>query len=295
MTFHKLPMPFQKLLNLSITMKWLYFSCLLRFIDTANCFLVMNSAKNLTLCKAVTNRFLNGQRSITVFDVEESSFLPANEILQVLGTITTVKIFSEINEALVAKINDLGGELELPETTKGYLTMSESIETVKKNLKFFSKINTNGKWFLLLLNVKKIEVESLLISAFISHKMLNILSVFSDENFDFYVSSYNPFSIDESGQRGSVWTEKLENGSMKETLSFVDKIYEKKTENLHGFVLKASVIDESRSSKLNSILNIEVFDVFKRTLNCNFNFIETRDGLFGSRLPNGTFTGFYCK
>lgn len=120
---------------------------------------------------------------------------------------------------------------------------------------------------------------------------MHILVTFSDEKFDFFVTSFNSFSINDSGQRENIWMAKLLNESLAEVLSFVNKIYEKKIDNLHGFVLKALVINENKKSSLNEILKVEVIDVFKRTLKCNFNFIKARDGLLESRFHNRTFAG----
>lgn len=109
-----------------------------RFIGTLNCSLEIQFAKTLALRQAVSARFLNGQRSITFFKVEESNTLQLNKILQALVTIAPVKIYNHIYQSLVADIHDMGDELNVAKMTKGYFIMSESVERLNDKLKFFS-------------------------------------------------------------------------------------------------------------------------------------------------------------
>lgn len=259
-------------------------------IQLINCSMEHNFAKNLPLNKAVTEKFFHAQRSITVFNVDETKTLKTNQILQVLETVAPVKIFNYINENLANKIHDMGEELDLPKTTTGYFIISESIEKVKQNLKFFSRVNTNGKWFLLLYNVKKTKVESLLITAFENYKMLNILSVYLDEISKLYVSSYFPFEIN-GVQRGKIWTEALKHKTLLEILYQIEEIDNKKIANLHQYSLKVSVVDKKLKSEIYDVMDSHIFEIFQKTLNCNFKFIASRDGSFGSRLSNKTYTG----
>lgn len=260
-------------------------------VQLINCSTEHNFAKNLPLKKAVTEKFFHGHRSITVFNVDETKTLKTNQILQVLETVAPVKLFDYINENLVNKIHDMGDELDIPKTTTGYFIISESIAKVQKNLKYFSRINTNGKWFVILYDVKKTEVESMLITAFEKFKMLNVLSVYLDEVSELYVSSYFPFEINDNTQRPKIWTQILENKTILEILHQIEDIENKKIANLHQYTLKVSVVDKKLKSEFYDVMDSHIFEVFKKTLNCDFKFIVSRDGTFGSQLSNKNYTG----
>jgi hypothetical protein len=272
-------------------MKFLLVKFLFWFIELIDCSPEDNFAKNSALVRAVTGVYFRGQRSITVFNVDEGNIFDHNIVLNNLEEIAPVKIFSYVNKTLSKKIHDMGNELDLPKTTEGYFTIGKSLEQLKKNLKHFSKINTNGKWLVFLYNVKKVDADALLITAFVNFKMLNIFSVFYDENFDLFVSSYNPFLVSKSNQRGKIWTRSVNKDTLPEVLTEVDDIFDKKIGNLHEFPLKVAVINEKQKSGIYELLDRKIFDTFKKILNCNFTFVESRDGLFGSRLSNGTYTG----
>lgn len=258
---------------------------LLIFTNFVNAYFIDNNTNhNLKFCKNIVESFLQGQDSVTVFKDDKSKDFYRSEIIKAIQTIVPVLVYDGINEDLADKIHDMGDELNVPSMTKSYLALSESSEWINLNLNLFSKVNTNGKWIFFLVNFEEDKAEILLENGFKKHKMMNILLFFIDRRANIFVASFNPFD-----RLNKFWLMKVKFKNLPEILDKVKKVFEKKVENLNGFELKVSTFYEA--SKTSDILNEPIPELFKKALNCNFKFSETSDGIYGSQLPNGSFTG----
>lgn len=238
---------------------------------------------------------LTGKESITMLKVEslKNFSLQQNKMYQIVESIKPVYVFNSINETSVKTINDMGNELEVPLTTKSYFLMSENIHLMTRNMKFLSQLNTNGQWIFFLMNFRKSDVENVLKFAYSEYKMLNLLVFFLDLDSTIHVATYNPFKYNENNVRGEVFSLQVNLENLSNILINIENFFDKKVANLYGDSLNITYCPEI--SVMNTFLDNEMFDVFKRKLNCSLNFVPTQDLVFGSRLPNGTLTGWFCN
>jgi hypothetical protein len=245
----------------------------------------------MMVIKNIMTSCLSGKESITVFKAENSRNFEKQQtkMYQLIGSIKPVFVVNNINETSVETFNDMGNELEVPSTTKSYFVMSENVETLTRNLKLFSRVNANGQWIFFTMNTNKAQVEDLLIRAFDSYKMLNLLVFSLDIKSEMHVSTYNPFTEDNRNTRGEMVYFPISQENLPIIVENLKNFFNKKVSNLHGYPLNISYSTDV--SVLNSFIDFEIFEVFKRKLNCTFNFFRTRDSMFGSKLPNGTLTG----
>jgi hypothetical protein len=244
---------------------------------------------NFGYCKYIVDLYLNDQSSVTVFNSNGAKRLQNDIIIKAMEDVLPATIYTEINDALVEKIHDMGDELNVPSTSKSYFAMASSVDWFYSKLDLLSKVNTNGKWIFLLVNVEKEDVELLAVSSFKNHKMLNILMIFIDSQKGVFLSSFSPFRINNQGRRGEIWTKEVNLQNLDDILSKVDRICEKKVEDLQGFELKVATFYEA--SKISEILDRPIPFLFKKFLNCEFKYYETPGNTYGSRLENGSFTG----
>lgn len=246
--------------------------------------------ERMIIIKNIISKCLVGKESITIFAMETSRNFSKqqNKMYQIIELVKPVYVFNSIDETLAEKINDMGNELEVPSTTKSYFVMSENISSLSRNLKLFSRVNTNGQWIFFLMNFQMIEVHNLLKTAYKNYRMLNLLIVFFDLESLMYVATYNPFKINKNSH-GEVFSLQVNLENLQQIVQNVDNFFDKKVGNLQGYPLNVSYYSEL--SVLNTFLDFEMFEVFQRKLNCTFNYVQTRDSAFGLRLPNGTLTG----
>lgn len=262
---------------------------LLLFVSSIDGFFIQKEHSNLIFTKNIVKSFLSDQSSVTVFKSKESKDNLVDVIIEAIESVLPALIYDEITETLAETINDMGDELNVPSRTKCYLAFGFSVDWIYKQLKFFARINTNGKWILFLVNVEKVDVELLILQAYQSHRMLNILIFFIDHREEVYLTFYNPFKLDSFGNRGEMWTGELKQKNVPTVLSKIHKITEKKIEDLQGFELKVSTY--SGASQLSQIFDGPIANLFQKTLNCKYKFFQTHDNVYGSRLPNGSLTG----
>lgn len=266
---------------------FLWFVLLISSVDG---FLIESRLKvNLTFCKDIAKTFLSGQESVTVFIANSLQETYSNGVLKAVEAILPVLIYDQVDEVLVMKIHDMGDELNIPSMSKSYMVFSESTKWIVWKLNLFSRINTNGKWIFFLTNIEKREAEILLKKAFEKHKMMNILTIYVDTQSRVFTASYNPFKLDSQGNRGKMWSREVKIENLPKILEKVDKIYEKKVKALEGFELKVSTFNEP--SKISEFQNEPMSDLVEKALNCKLKFVQTQDGTYGTRLPNGSFSG----
>lgn len=239
----------------------------------------------------IMTKFLENQESVTFFDIDQSITLKIHTImiLKILQSILPVKVYGGLNKALAENIHDMGNELSIPSTTKSYFVISMSTDLFFDKLRLFSQVNTNGRWFFVLVNVEQTQVKSLLTSAWTAHKMANILVLYLDKQYKMFIESYNPFKIKDK-QRGTFWNSVVNYQNIPAILKMVENIFETKVRDLQHYKLKAAYFSDI--SYLNSILDKQMMEVFEKTLNTKFTFVGPRDGRYlGTRQPNGSITG----
>lgn len=231
---------------------------------------------------------LKHQDSVTVFKVIPDNSLKLfnnhGSALQMIQSLVPVKIFDSIDEIIVNKFHDMGDEYNSPSTIKSYFVLSTATEVLDQHLKFFSKINTNGKWIFVLIDVNPRLIESLLMEAWNVHKMTNILALFSDKHSKTFIKFYNPFKRSGS-EFGSFWTSELNN----ETISMADEIknmFERKVANLQNYPLKASIYPNKFQH--NQILDDTMKEVFEKALNAQLMLVHIPLG--NSKGVGGTFS-----
>lgn len=271
----------------------MFSSCRLQFIifiTVVNGIIIDNNIDhNLRLCKDIVETFFRGQTSVTVFKDRSSKHLFRSEVIRLIQTIAPILVYDGISESLVERIHDMGDELNVPSVTKSYLAMSESADWISLNLNLFASVNTNGKWIFFLVNVEKSAAESLLKEAFEKHKMLNVLVIFVNQKSKVFVGSFNPFQLNGENRRGKIWLQEVKRENLSQISGKIERKFNKKFKNLQRFELKVSTFYEA--SKTSDIINEAIPELFKKTLNCKLKYFETSDGIYGSRLPNGSFTG----
>lgn len=252
---------------------------------------VLDSTYRWKLLESVIRGFIGNQASISVFDIDKDRSLDSRKdvLHQVLNAITPVFVYDGLDSILVEEISDMGGELENPLKAKSYVAMSASTALIDENLKHFARINTNGKWVFSLILVTSEEVEALLIKAWTTFRMANILAIYSDLVMDLFVKSYNPFQL-KGEQHGVFFTESVN----IETLLAINKeligVFERKVSNLQQYPLKATKVPET--SEQDVILDTEMKKIFEKILNTNFTIFESSEGKFQrTRFPNGSFIG----
>lgn len=244
---------------------------------------------NLKYCRKIVELFLNDQSSVTIFNSMKANNFYDDSIIKAMETVLPALIYSSINESLADSINDMGDELNVPSNSKSYFGMTNSVEWIFDHLKHFARINTNGKWMFFVEKVKRTDIELLIVSAFKNHKMLNVLIIFVDLNLNIFVASYNPFELVSNNQRGEIWIKEVKQENLPEILPKIDKICEKKVENLHEFELSVSTFYEP--SKMSKLTDEPIPFLFQKALNCKYRYFETAGNIYGSRLPNGSLTG----
>lgn len=248
----------------------------------------------LDFLEKILETFLVHQESVTVFNFDKSFYLREQEssVVEVIQRIAPVMIYDELWDEMVERINDMGDELNLPSTTKSYFSTTADIDLMKKHLPLFAKINTNGKWIFAMINIKLSEIESILVEAWVEHKMANILAlmVAGDE---MRVVSYNPFEL-HNDKHGKFWSVEVTSESLSGILNKLENIFDAKVKNLQNYKLKATkFFDISENS---AILDNEMMKVFEATLNTKFVIDALPEGqIHGYRLSNGSFTGAMRK
>lgn len=243
---------------------------------------------DVNLFETILHAFLTKQDSITVFNVDQSldSTTYDDLVLQMMQSIKPVRIFDGMNEEFVKKYNDMGDELNLPSDTKSYFVLSTTTELLRSNLHFFSRINANGKWIFVIVNVDPKSVELLLINAWNEHKMANILVIFSDSHSKVFIKDYNPFKLVD-GQHGSFWTSEINEKYILYISKHIENIFEKKVTNLHNYPLKASFYHGQFD--YNRKYDEEMSRIFEKVLNTQFSIVNPN---FGNSLSvDETFTG----
>lgn len=243
---------------------------------------------DVNLFETILHAFLTKQDSITVFNVDQSldSTTYDDLVLQMMQSIKPVRIFDGMNEEFVKKYNDMGDELNLPSDTKSYFVLSTTTELLRSNFQFFSRINANGKWIFVIVNVDPKSVELLLINAWNEHKMANILVIFSDSHSKVFIKDYNPFKLVD-GQHGSFWTSEINEKYILYISKHIENIFEKKVTNLHNYPLKASFYHGQYG--YNRKYDEEMSRIFEKVLNTQFSIVNPN---FGNSLSvDETFTG----
>lgn len=237
--------------------------------------------------EVLLRKFLVNQESITIFSVYKSSELLGIKrvYLKILASIAPLIIYDRIDEALVEKIHDMGTEISLPSTTKAYFALSPSASLITQHLKFFSGINTNGKWVFAMRAVDQTEVDKVLQTAWTEHKMVNVLILFWDSNSKMFVKSYNPFV-----RMNRFWTFEVLHENLDVILTKVENVFEKKVTNLRDYNFRATKFLDGFVH--NNINDQEIMFIFEKVLKTKFILVPVRDAAGrGVRLPNNTFTG----
>lgn len=252
-------------------------------------FFTVQEYPNLNYCKNILRTYLNDQSSVKVFNFEENESFQNDIIMKALQTVLPAVIFSEINENIVDKHNDMGDELNVPSTSKSYFAMASSMDKIYSKLHLLAQMNINGKWVFLFVKVTTKNAEEFIIATFKNYKMLNVLIFLIDDEQKVSVMSFNPFHLDSSGQRGEVWVDEVKLQNLPRILAKIDGMCEKKVQNLNGYELKVSTFYET--SEISKIIDEQIPSLFKKSLNCKYKYFETQGNTYGSRLPNGSFTG----
>lgn len=255
-------------MKLAFFFKLLILSFISRYCTSLHSLQIASTSEiNWEHVERILRPLLKHQDSVTVFKVipDNSLTLLKNHdaALQMIQSLVPVKVFDGIDESVVSMFHDMGDEYNSPSTIKSYFVLTDSTEELNQNLKFFSKINTNGKWIFALIGVNSRQVELLLMEAWNVHKMTNILALFSDKHSKTFIKSYNPFNRSGS-EFGSFWTSELNN----ETISMVDQIkniLQRKVTNLQNYPLKASIYPNKFQH--NQILDETMKEVFEKALN----------------------------
>lgn len=263
------------------------------FCNYTSCSFVVESenSQKLVFIETILRRFLTHQSTISIFNVDNSLSLQKREssVMRLVQSVAPVIVYDRLNEALVMKINDMGNEMNVPSTSKAYFILTTSHDVIKNHLELYSKINTNGKWIFLMIDVEALHVESLLITAWATHKMANILVLQSSSRSDLIVVSYNPFEL-KGNQYGTFWKSDVNEKTIGTVLERVGNIFRSKVRNLQNYPLKSSQFQDN--SVQNQILDKEMVNVFQKVLNSKFTFIQPFHGQYhGTRLQNGSFTG----
>lgn len=250
-------------------------------------------AKNKFMTDILKTFFLN-QASVTVFNVDSSLSLPnyKDAMMQLVQSVAPFILYNRLDDELAAKITDMGDELSVPSTTKGYFIMNTCYVDIMHHLPLLSKINANGKWVVVLVNIEQRHVESFFINAWFSHKMANILVLLMNDLSSLVVISYNPFELVDN-QYGSFWRSEVNDMSIESVLNNVDMIFERKVRNLQNYPFKA--VQFNKNSIQNEIIDGIYLQIMQKILKSKFTFIQPRfEQYHGTRLPNGTFTGNDC-
>ncbi|CRL07718.1 CLUMA_CG020672, isoform A [Clunio marinus] len=258
--------------------------------------LKQRQAKRLkVLLKAVQNHppisienlknYLVDQESLTIFDTGKSKnvFKYKSQFLSIFHSILPCITYRNLNDSLVRKISDMGNEISLPSTSKSYLALGSY--SISSHLPLYAKINTNGKWIFLLIELKHIQVERILINAWTNHKMANILVFSLDKRLKLFVTSFNPFKK-QGNDYGTFWSMQINNENLSMILKVVENIFENKISNLQDYPLKGVFFRED------DCLDNIIVGIFQKALNVKYEIVLPRDGdTIGTRLPNGSFTG----
>lgn len=249
--------------------------------------LYINSLNSTVLKKEnvlqILESFLFDQDSLYLFH-ENENFV--GEILKNAYALKPTYVFSYLNQSLVDKITTMGrNEMVQPRTTKAFWRFNNNKTKLLSNLKYYSKISTNGKWIFFLRDFNSLDdAKETLIKAWMDYKMSNILLFYFHGHFNYTLTFYNPFDRSENAN-GKFWDFEVKVDNKLEILKRLDKTFHRRYgKKLRNFQLvKAALTKNYGYGKY--FLDMEMSRLFEYVLYHKMQEIEI-EGFGGAKMDN---------
>lgn len=216
------------------------------------------------LLSEILEKYLLDQESVIFFNIKTTNGTLGNYtikeayFLSNLAKIRPVIVYKGLNQSNVDRLSDMGNEMKQPSTTKSYLSITAYKPHLLNSLKYFSKINTNGKW-IFIVAMKSEDVKDVFIKAWQDYQMSNIMFIFEKSYNKFHIAMFNPFDRSESSY-GKFYEIEINKKNLNSILNLIEEFSRRYGRKIINYELKKLTV--FGDGGFNSILDNQMEDLF---------------------------------